>query len=145
VGSSNYNTSVNVVPSIVLASASNQILNTDNPSEIISYTVPASGFYQTTWQGVGSHTPGSNWSSMSQLRWYVKVNNTVNSNTILTIEPEYLAGASVSQFINIFGGGVFSANAGQVLEWTVDADAASGSITSGFSGGFGFITLQKIA
>lgn len=145
VGSSNYNTTVNVVPSIVLASASNQTLNTDNPNEILSYTLPATGYYQTTWQGVASHVAGSNWTSMSQLRWYVKVDNTLNSNTMLTIEPQYMGGASTSEFINIFGGGVFSANAGQVLEWTVDADSAGGSITTGFSGGFGFITLQKIA
>lgn len=144
VGSSNYNTSVNIVPITLLASPSNQTLNTDNPNEIISYTVPASGVYQTCYQGVGSHASGSNWTSMSQLRWYVKVDNTVNSNTMLTIEPQYNAGASVVEFINMFGGGVFSANAGQTLEWTVDADAVAGSITTGFSGGFGWVTLQKI-
>ncbi len=144
VGGSNYTTAVNVVPSIILTSASNQTLNTDNPNEIVSYTLPTSGYFQTTYQGVGSHAAGSNWTSMSQLRWYVKIDNTLNSNTLLTVEPEYMGGASVSEFINLFGGGVFSANAGQVLEWTVDADAVAGSITTGFSGGFGFITLQKI-
>jgi hypothetical protein len=144
VAGSNYATTVNVVPLTILSGASNQTLNTDNPNEIISYTLPASGLYKTDYQGVGSHASGSNWNSMSQLRWYVKVDNTVNSNTICTIEPQYWAGASVSQFINTFGSGVFSANAGQTLEWTVDADAVSGSITTGFSGGFGWITLQKI-
>jgi hypothetical protein len=144
VNGSNYATTVNIVPLTVLSAASNQTLNTDNPNEIVSYTVPASGLYKTDYQGVGSHATGSNWTSMSQLRWYVKVAGTLNSNTMLTIEPQYSGGASVSEFINLFGSGVFTASAGQLLEWTVDADAAAGSITTGFSGGFGWITLQKI-
>lgn len=144
VGGSNYTTSVNVVPLVLLGSASNQTINTDNPSEILSYVLPASGVYKTDYQGLGSLASGSNWTSMNQLRWYVKVDNTLNSNTMLTIEPQYLAGNTVSQFINIFGSGVFSANAGQTLEWTADADAVAGSITTGFSNGFGWITLQKI-
>ena len=144
VGASNYNTTVNLVPITLLASASNQTLDTDNPNEILSYTLPASGLYKTDYQGVASHASGSNWTSMSQLRWYVKVDNALTSNTLLTTEPQYIAGATVSEFINIFGSGVFSANAGQVLDWTVEADAVAGSITTGFSGGFGWITLQKI-
>ena len=135
---------VNVVPVTLLTSASNQTLNTDNPNEIISYTLLTSGLYKTDYQGVASHVAASNWTSMSQLRWYVKVDNTLTSNTMLTIEPQYIAGPSTSEFINMFGSGVFSANAGQVLEWTVDADAVAGSITTGFSGGFGWVTLQKI-
>ena len=144
VAGSNYTTSVNVTPLVLLATASNQTVNTDNPSEIVSYTLPASGLYKTDYQGLGSHVAGSNWTSMSQLRWYVKIDNTLNSNTMLTVKPQYVAGASVTEFINMFGSGVFSANAGQVLEWTADADSAAGSITTGFSNGFGWVTLQKI-
>jgi len=144
-GSSNVTTTVNLVPLTLLTSASNAVLDTDNPSEILGFTVPATGVYKTDYQGVASHDSGSNWTSMSQLRWYVKVDNTLNSNTLLTVEPQYIAGQTVSEFINIFGSGVFSANAGQVLDWTVEADAVAGSITTGFSGGFGWITLQKIA
>lgn len=144
VAGSNYTTSVNVAPLILLATPSNQVINTDNPSEIVTYVLPASGLYKTDYQGIGSHASGSNWTSMSQLRWYVKVAGALNSNTLLTIEPQYSGGASVSEFINVFGSGVFSANAGQTLEWTADADATAGSITTGFSNGYGWVTLQKI-
>ena len=143
---SNYTTVVNVVPQILLSNVSTTTLNTDNPSEILTFTTAASGWYKTEYQGVASHVAASNWNAMSQLQYFLKVNNTVTSNTMITLDPQYVAGNSVSEFINMYGGGVFYATAGQTLEWTVDADPAGVSpIATGFSGGFGWITLQKIA
>ena len=144
---SNYSAAVNIVPQILLSNVSTTTLDTNNPSEVLSYTTPATGWYKTEYQGVGNHASGSNWTSMSQLQWYVKINNSLTSNTLLTVEPQYISGNSVSEYINVFGGGVFYATTGQTLEWTCDADpvGAGPAINTGFNGGFGWITLQKIA
>ena len=145
VQNSNYTTAVNIVPQILLSNVSTTVLNTDNPSEVLAFVTTASGWDKTEYQGVGSHAAASNWTSMNQLQYYLKIDNTVNSNTMITINPQYQSGNSVSQFVNIYGGGVFYANSGQTLEWTVDGDTPGGAITTGFNGGFGWITLQKIA
>lgn len=144
-GISSYTTVVDVVPNILLSSRSTTTLNTANPSELLAYTIPASGWYQTIYGGVASHLAGSNWTSMTQLEWYAKVNNGPQSNTAVLIEPQYMSSDSVSEVCLVTGGGVFQANRGDTVEWTCDANATSGNITAGFFGGFNFITLQKIA
>lgn len=144
-GIGSYTTTVNVVPQILLSSLSSAVLNTDNPSEILSYTIPASGWYKSDWNGTASHASGSNWTSMSQLVWHVKKNGSVQSNTQTLVEPANIAGATVSEFIHIPGMGITQANAGDVFEYTTAATSAGAAITAGFSSGFGWITLQKIA
>ena len=145
VAGNSYTTTVNVVPQILLSSISTTTLVTNNPSEILAYTVPASGWYQTTYNCFAYHDSGSNWTSMSQLVWQVKKNNSVQSNTQVLIEPQYTSGASVSEFITLSGSGIVQASSGDLLEWTTDADPVGGDISAGFYSGFGFITLQKIA
>lgn len=145
VGGNSYATAINAVPQILLSSVSTAVLNTDNPSEVFSFTTPVSGWYKTEYQGVGNHAAGSNWNSMSQLQYFLKVQNAVNSNTMITMKPQYQCGNSVSEYVNVYGGGVFYATGGQLLEWTVDADPVGAAINTGFNGGFGWITLQKIA
>lgn len=144
-GIGSYATTVNVVPQILLSSISTALLDTNNPSEILALTVSAPGWYKTDYNGFAYHVSASNWTAMSQLIWNVKRNNTTLSNTQTLIEPQYNSGASVSEFITMPGSGVFSANAGDLIEWTTDADATGGgSINTGFYSGFGYITLQKI-
>jgi len=143
-GVSSFTTTVDVVPNILQSFPSTATLNTTNPSEMLAYTVPASGWYNTTFNGLGSHASGSNWTSIPQLTYNVKKNNTVQSNASLLIEPANMSGYTVSEFISVYGGGVVQANKGDVLEWTVDTYSPS-PISAGFFGGFGFITLQKIA
>lgn len=144
-GIGNYTTTVNVVPQILLSSISTTTLDTNNPSEILSYTVPASGWYKTDYQGRAFHVSASNWNSMTQLTWNItKTPGGVLSNTQVLIEPQYMSGDSVSEFIAVSGSGVFYANLGDVLDFTTDANAPS-PISTGFSSGFGWITLQKIA
>lgn len=139
----NTNTTVNVVPQVILFGVSTATLNTGNPSEIISYTLPATGFYSTQYNGFAFHAGGCNWSNMSQLDWFVKVNNAVQSNTVTLVQPQYICGDSASQFISILGGGIFYGTQGDVLEWTTDGNA-SPAITTGFNSGFSWISLQKI-
>jgi hypothetical protein len=144
-GVSTYTTTVDVVPKILQSFRSTTTLNTGNPSEMLAYTVPATGWYNTTFNAVGSHVSASNWNAISQLDWGVLVNNSVQSNTVLLVEPQYICGDSVSEFITLYGGGTFHANQGDVVEWTVDGNTGGGpAITTGFFAGFGFITLQKI-
>lgn len=140
-----YNTPVNVVPQVLLAAVSTTTLDTDNPSELLAYTLPQTGWFKTDYQGYAYTDSGFNWNQISQLRYYMKKNNSEMSNTEILIDPQYANGASVSQRIFQTGGGVFPASAGDLLEWTCDADHAGGSpITSNVYGGFGWITLQKI-
>lgn len=143
-GVSTYTTRVNVVPDVLLSYRSTTTLDTNNPSELLTYTVPASGWYMTCYNGVASHASGSNWTSIAELNWYVTKNNSVQSNTQFLVEPQYISGYTVSEFISINGGGIVQANTGDSLQWVCDANALS-PISAGFSGGFGFITLQKIA
>ncbi len=145
-GQSNYTTYVNVVPQVILSSISTTVLNTNNPSEMISYIAPTSGWYKSEWNGSAFHDSASNWNSMAQLTWFMKRNNADMSNTITLIEPQYTCGDTVSERISMPGCGVISANAGDILEWVTDANAVGGGvITTGFSSGFGWITIQKIA
>lgn len=143
-GVGTYNTTVNVVPQILLSSISTAVLNTSDPSEILTYVVPVSGWYKTDYQGRANHVSASNWNAMTQLVWRVdSFAQGVLSNTQTLVEPQYISGDSVSEFICVPGGGVFYAAAGDTLSWTTDGNAPS-PITSGFSSGFGWITLQKI-
>lgn len=141
-----YNTPVNVVPQVLLATRSTTTLNTNNPSEILTYVVPASGWFQTHFVGVGSHVGGgATWSNanFTQLDWYVTRNNGVLSNTALICDPRFIGGDSVSEFISLTGTGVFPANQGDVLQWVTDGNAIP-AVTSNYFSGFGSITLQKI-
>ena len=139
----NYNTTVNVVPQVILFGLSTAVLNTGNPSEIIGYTLPATGFYMTQYNGTASHTGAGNWSNFSQLDWYAKRNNALLSNTVTIVQPQFICGDSVSEFISILGGGVFFGSNGDLIEWTTDGNATP-AITSGYNSGFSWITLQKI-
>lgn len=144
-GISSYTTTVDVVPQILQAFRSTTVMNTGNPSEMLSYIAPASGWYNTTYNGVGSHVSASNWSSISQLDWGVLVNNGVASNTVFLCQPQNICGDSVSEFITIYGGGPFHANVGDLVQWTVDGNTGGGpAITAGFNIGFGSISIQKI-
>jgi hypothetical protein len=143
-GVSTYTTTVDVVPQVLQAFRSTTTLDTGNPSEMLAYTVPASGWYQTLYNGVASHASAGDWSNFSQLDWFVLKNNSVQSNTMFLIEPQYMSGDSVSEFISIQGGGLIQANVGDVLEWTVDGNTLGPAITSNYFAGFGFITIQKI-
>lgn len=144
-GIGSYTTPVQVVPQILLSSISTAVLDTNNPSEILSFTVPASGWYQTTYNATASHASVADWTNMSQLVWNVKKNNGVLSNTQLLVKPKQICGASVSEFITISGSGVFPANAGDLLEWQTDADPTTPTpITSNYFSGFNCITIQKI-
>lgn len=143
-GLSTYTTVVNVVPQILQSFVSTTALNTANPSEMLSYIVTESGWYQTFFNGVAQHNSGLNWSNFSQLDWFVKKNNTVQATTLTLIQPQYMQGDSVTSIISITGGGIFQANASDLIEWTVDGNATP-AISSGYAGGFSFITLQKIA
>ena len=139
----NYNTPVNVVPQVILFGVSTAQLNTGNPSEILSYTLPATGFYKTDYNGVANHTGAGDWSNFTQLDWFVKKNNTTLSNTFLICKPKQISGDTVSEFISLNGGGVFFGSNGDVLEWTTDGNATP-AITSNYFSGFSWITLQKI-
>lgn len=143
-GISTYTTVVNVVPLILQAFTSTTALNTANPSEMLSYTVPLDGWYMTNYHGVASHNSGSNWSNFTQLDWYVKKNNVAQTATAILIEPQYMSGDTVTAQISVQGGGLLQASAGDLLEWTVDGNA-SPAISSGYAGGFSWITIQKIA
>lgn len=139
-----YNTSVNVVPQVILAAVSTAVLNTNNPSEVIAYTVPQTGWYKTEYNGSAFHAGGgADWSNFSQLEWHLKKNNVNVSNTYFICKPKQICGDSVSEFISIYGGGVFPASAGDLLEWTTDGNATP-AITSNYNSGFSWITLQKI-
>ena len=144
-GIGTYNTTVNVVPQILLSSISTTVLDTGNPSEILAYVIPVSGWYKADFNCTASHVSASNWNSMSQLFWAVYKNGTLLSNTRTLVEPQYISGASVSEFISLSGSGVFPASAGDILDFVTDADTVNVTpITSGFFSGFGWITLQKI-
>ena len=143
-GISTYTTVINVVPQILLGFTSTTTLNTANPSELLSYTVSLDGWYMTQYNGVAAHNSGQNWSNFSQLDWFVKKNNSIQAATTALIQPQYMSGDTVSALISVHGGGIIQANVGDVLEWTVDGNA-SPAISSGYAGGFSFITLQKIA
>ena len=144
-GIGTYTTTVNVVPQILLSSISTAVLVTNNPSEILTYVIPASGWYKTEYQGRASHVSASNWNAMTQFVWRVDSSSLgVLSNTQVLIEPQYMSGDSVSEFICVSGSGVFYAPAGDTCQWTTDANAPS-PISAGFNSGFGWITLQKIA
>lgn len=138
-----YNTPVNVVPQVLLATRSTTTLNTGNPSELLTYVVPASGWFKSEWMGVGSHTGGGDWSNFSQMDWYMTRNNGIQSNTATIIQPQYICGDSVSEFVSIPGSGVIPANTGDVIQWVCDGNATP-AITSNYFGGFGWITWQKI-
>lgn len=138
------NTTVNVVPRVLLTSLSTAVLNTNNPSEIYSANLPETGWYKTEYTGAAAHSGAGDWSNFSQLDWFVKVDNTVQSNTAFICQPQYICGDSASQLISISGGGVFYGTAGQLVEWTTDGNATP-AITSGYSSGFSFISIQKIA
>ncbi len=144
VGGNTYATTVNAVPQILLSTLSTTILNTANPSEVFSYTVPAAGWYETKYNGAANHTAASNWNVMTQLVWYAKVNNTPQASTETLIEPQYACGDSVTEQIHMPGGGIFYAPAGALVEWTTDANTLGPAITTGFASGFNYITLQKI-
>ena len=146
-GGPSYATSINLVPQILLSSISTATINTADPSEIFSYTVPATGWYKTDFNCTASHVSASNWNAMSQLFWAVYKNGSLQSNTRTLIEPQYISGDSVSEFISLPGVGIIQANAGDILDWALDANVtgAGTPITTGFFAGFGFITLQKIA
>lgn len=140
------NTVVNVVPQVLLATRSTTTLNTGNPSELLTYVVPQTGWYKSDWVGVASHAgggSGADWSNFSQLDWYMTRNNGVQSNTAVIVKPQFICGDSVSEFISIPGTGVIPATAGDVLQWTCDGNATPAQ-TSNYFGGFGWITLQKI-
>ena len=145
-GISTITTPVNVVPLILQSYISTAQLNTNNPSEMLAYTVPTAGWYKTEYNGVAFHAGGgvADWSNFTQLDWFVKKNNANQSNTILLVNPQFISGDSVSELISVNGGGVFHADAGDLLEWTVDGNATP-AITSNYFAGFSFITLQKIA
>ena len=146
VSGQSYNTTVNIVPTLLMSTLSTATMNTNNPSEIFGVIVKDAGWYNTTFQGYGEHDSGSNWNQVNQLTWYIKVNNTQQSNTQTLVEPQYSSGDTVSEFVNMYGGGCFYAPANALIEWTTDGNHTGGSpITSGYRIGFGFITLQKIA
>lgn len=139
------NTTVNIVPQVVLFGLSTATLNTANPSEILSYTLPETGFYNTQYNGAAFHSGSSNWSSISQLDWYAKKNGALQSNTATIVKPQFICGDSVSEFISLLGGGVFFGSNGDVIEWTTDGNTGGGpAITTGFNSGFSWITIQKI-
>lgn len=141
-----YNTTVNVVPQVLLATRSTTTLNTNNPSELLTYVVPQSGWFKSDWIGVASHTgggTGADWSNFSQLDWYMTRNNGVQSNTATIIKPQFICGDSVSEFVSIAGSGIIPANAGDVIQWVCDGNATP-PISSNYFGGFGWITWQKI-
>ena len=142
-GIGSYTTPVQLVPQILLSTISTSQLNTNNPSEVFAYTVPETGWYQSFFNAVASHTSAGDWSNMSQLDWYIKKNNSLLSNTALLVQPQYICGDTVSEFISLTGGGIFPANAGDLLEWTTDGNATP-AITSNYFSGFEFIALQKI-
>lgn len=144
-GVSSYTTVINPVPQILLGFRSTTTLDTNNPSEMLTYTVPASGWYKTDFLAVASHDSGSNWTSIAEMNWYLTKNNSIQSNALLLVEPQYISGYTVSEFISLPGVGTIQANTGDVLQWVVDGNVNAGSINAGFYGGFGFITLQKIA
>lgn len=144
-GIKSYTTTVNVVPQVLLSSISTAELVTNNPSEVFSYTVPETGWYMTHYNAFAYHTSAGDWSNLSQLDWYVKNNNVLQSNSALIVKPQFICGDSVSEFISLAGQGVFPANAGDVLEWTTDGNTGGGPvITSNYFSGFEFISLQKI-
>ena len=143
-GLSSYATVVDLVPQILLGFRSTTTLNTTNPSEMLTYEVPATGWYQTMFQGVASHTGGgTNWSNFSQLEWHVTQNNGVLSNTALITDPKNVCGDSVSEFVSLSGSAVFPASQGDVLQWVTDGNATP-AVTSNFFSGFYGITIQKI-
>jgi hypothetical protein len=140
-----YNTPVNVVPQVILTNISTAQLNTNNPSEIISYTIPQNGWYKTDYTGFAFHVSAGDWSNLSQLDWYAKKNNSIQSNTTFICKPEFICGDSVSEFISIYGGGLFPASNGDLIEWTTDGNTGGGpAITSNYFSGFSQITIQKI-
>lgn len=146
-GVSTYTTTVDVVPDILLGFRSTTTINTGNPSEMLTYVVPANGWYKTEYLGVASHTGApTTWagSNFTQLDWYVTKNNSVQSNTATLCQPRYICGDSVSEFISLPGTGIIQANTGDVLQWVTDGNATP-AVTANFFSGFGFITLQKIA
>ena len=140
-----YNTTVNVVPQVLLATRSTTTLNTDNPSELLTYVIPATGWYKSEWMGVASHAGGgvADWSNFSQLDWYMTRNNGIQSNTATIIKPQFTCGDSVSEYVSIPGCGIVPANAGDTFQWVCDGNATPAQ-TSNYFGGFGWITLQKI-
>lgn len=145
-GLSSYTTTINPVPQILMGFRSTTTLNTGNPSEMLTYVVPATGWYQTNFQGVASHVGGgATWSNanFTQLDWYVTKNNAVQSNTALLVQPEFICGDSVSEFISLSGSAVLPANQGDVLQWVTDGNA-SPAVTSNYFSGFYGITIQKI-
>ena len=145
-GLSSYTTYVDVVPQILLGFRSTTTLDTGNPSEMLTYQVPATGWYQTMFQGVASHAgggSGADWSNLSQIDWYVTKNNGVLSNTAVIVQPKNICGDSVSEFISLSGSAVLPANQGDVLQWVTDGNATP-AITSNYFSGFYGITIQKI-
>lgn len=145
-GLSSYTTYVDVVPQILLGFRSTTTLNTNNPSEMLTYEVPATGWYQTMFQGVASHAgggSGADWSNLSQLDWYVTKNNGVLSNTAVIVQPKNICGDSVSEFISLSGSAILPADQGDVLQWVTDGNATP-AITSNYFSGFYGITIQKI-
>ncbi len=144
VGGSNYTTSVNAVPRILLSTLSTAILNTSVPSRIYSFTTPATGWYSSSWNAYADHATGSNWTNWT-IDYSVRVANTIQSNTCYQLyEPINCSGQTVAEIMTQSGGGIFYAVAGQLIEWAVNADIPTGTVTTGYNGGFGFITLQKI-
>ena len=145
-GVSTYTTTVDVVPEILMGFRSTATINTGNPSEILTYTVPASGWYTTSFQGVASHVGApTTWagSNFTQLDWYITKNNGVLSNTALIVQPDTICGDSVSEFISLTGNALVQANAGDVLQWVTDGNATP-AVTANFFSGFANVTIQKI-
>ena len=145
-GLSSYTTIVDVVPNILLGFRSTTTLNTANPSEMLTYQVPATGWYQTMFQGVASHGGApATWSNagFTQLNWYLTNNGSVLSNTQLICQPTNICGDSVSEFISLTGNAVFPANQGDQLQWVTDGNATP-AVTSNYFSGFYGITIQKI-
>lgn len=146
-GLSSYTTVINPVPQILLGFRSTATLNTGNPSELLTYTAPASGWYETVYQAVASHTGApATWSNanFTQLDWYVTVNNGIQSNTSVIVQPDKICGDSVSEFISLPGRGLFRANAGDTIQWVTDGNATP-AVTSNYFSGFYGISIQKIA
>jgi hypothetical protein len=146
-GLSSYTTIINTVPQILMGFRSTTTINTTNPSEMLTYTVPASGWYQTNFQAVASHAGAPvTWSNgnFTQLDWYVTKNNSVQSNTAVLVQPQTICGDSVSEFISLTGTGLVQANSGDILQWVTDGNATP-AVTSNYFSGFANITIQKIA
>lgn len=145
-GLSSYATIVDIVPQILLGFRSTTTINTGNPSEMLTYEVPATGWYQTMFQAVASHVGGgTTWSNgnFTQLDWYVTKNGSVQSNTALICQPQTIGGDSVSEFISLSGSAIVQASQGDALQWVTDGNATP-AVTSNYFSGFSGITIQKI-